>query len=570
MFSDAIRNEIVKDIRSNFAGYKGGLNNNMLLNMISVFEQFIAYPDEHDDFAGYHKVEDIITAYYDEGSFNSVIVEEALSQFLNFEPFLRKLCYMVDKKAYTKTPVKTATCNMLVSLGLYEAKERSNGTIYHDVISFGEHFNDTVLEECLAQAYDMRIDTAHKWSDFGRTERSSYVANVMSVCIYICHRFRTTIKNRCEVLQQVTIDLPGICKQFVREYEQEMAGGFRYVPMRWYHEQTEEFLSSNIQDLYDPATNTIRIEFSGDAGCGKTTIAKHLAYEDAKRYLHYIKHEKDSTVQIPKVPIFIELKTISTVESVISYISRSILKCSESETQQLLDAGIFTLYLDGVNEMISAHDIKRTFILSVQKLLQNSKGVSVISTDRGAYDFTLHDQLNVYHPCQPTNAEILNFVNVVTQGKENASTIHATIKSWLEENEDRHKRFNTPFKINRLIEIVSCGKELSDDEHTYLHTFVTAILERERTEKMDYRAEPGRLDMILCLVAKQFRNAEDVVPYAHYTKFFANAIRELCLDMDSVSCAKLAVQLGFVTAHNQETMFSFADEHLYDYFKNLA
>ena len=83
MFDEEIRQEIIRDIKPCFEEFKTPINENVLSNMLRVYEQFIEYPAEHEDFAGYHRVQKIISAYYQNGSVDDLL-DEALAKFLNF------------------------------------------------------------------------------------------------------------------------------------------------------------------------------------------------------------------------------------------------------------------------------------------------------------------------------------------------------------------------------------------------------------------------------------------------------------------------------------------------------
>ncbi len=564
MFDEEIRSEIIKDIRDNFSDFKTGMNDAKLSKMLSFYERFISYPDEHRHFSGYHNVEKVISAYYSTG-LDEELLSEAITKFLNFEPFLKKLFYMKDPEQYALLGDNLLMArNLLTQLGIYRKNEDSG---YSELVPLDHHFNSDVMENNIRQAYEMRNIEAHTWQDYSRRERGERFANVLSVYVYLCYRFSGVIKNRCSLIQHLHIDLPRICETFKNTYESEIRNGFRYVPMRWIDDSGNDFFDGESKNNSAKKTPVRRIQFSGEAGCGKTTIARHLAYQDALRYLKYIDNPTD-TRQIPPVPIYIELKNVGESDVIVDYISRVILKCSESEAMNKLKEGAFTLYLDGVNEMISSRTGKRTFTNSAKLLLACYPEIAAVVTDRDEVDINLRSILTVYRPQKPGIAEIERFIRTVTEGKKNASATCSKISKWLEDKPDRADTFNTPFKICRLIQIAESGKPLSDEEQAFTHAYVTMLLEREVVEKMDFMAEPGRLDEVVRYVSKFLNSADERISRSVYHELCSDAIKSRSLSMDAVDCGNLAIQLGFLRLHPDQTI-SFSDEMIYHYFRNL-
>ncbi len=558
MFDKEVRSEILKDIADSFRGMKNGISETMLSNMLELYELFIEYPDEHPDFSGYHRVKKIISEYYIDGNDNDI------TKFLNFEPFLKKLYYLTDPEEYSDARLSPMAGELLVKLGIYEQRYRANDKGYLEIVPLSDIFNDDTMEKNIEQAYTMRNIEAHTWLEYGRRERGERFANILSVYIFLCYKYRMLIKNRCSVVKQKTIDLPELCEDFRKSYEQEMKNGFIYVPMHWTDEHGKDFFDDK---SYEAAKKSVRrIQFSGEAGCGKTTIAKHLAYNTALKYLNYVTNNNSGI--IPKVPVYIELKYIGEGRDILSHLSDYVLQCSVDDTRELLKAGALELYLDGVNEMISSRSGKRIFTYSVKNLLKDFPNTPVIVTDRDEVDINLRSELTVYRPTAPQHNDIMRFVKGVTSNNQNSDRICASIEQWLDEGPDRVKRFDTPFKLCRLIQVAESGKSLSDNEQEFIHAFVTSLLERELVEKMDYMAETGRLDEVMRYTARFISSAEEHISRSDYNELCADAIRSRCLSMDAVDCANLAIQLGFIAIYPDDKV-GFVDEMLYNYFKNL-
>lgn len=559
MFEKEVRSEILKDIMGSFRSKRNGISEAMLSNMLELYEMFIDYPDEHSDFAGYHKVKKIITDYYAEG------VENDITKFFNFEPFLKKLYYLQDPDAYIAAGKNTPMAGeLLTELGIYRQEYNSNGKSYLQIVPLSDIFSDRTMEENIEQAYSMRNIEAHTWAAYSRRERGERFANVLSVYVFLCFRFHKLIRNRCSVVKHKTIDLPEMCESFKKSYEKELKNGFVYVPMHWTDENGKDFFDDK---SYEAGRKSVRrIQFSGEAGCGKTTIAKHFAYNTAVRYLEYV--ENNDSGEIPKVPVYIELKNVSEGRDIISWLADNTLHCAEDEVKELLKAGTLELYLDGVNEMISSRFGKRNFTISVRNLLNEFENTPVVVTDRDEVDINLRSVLTVYRPTPPQLSDIMRFVNGVTGRSKNKEKLCADIAQWFDDVPERVKRFDTPFKLCRLIQVAESGKQLSDDEQTFMHAYVTALLERELVEKMDFMAEPGRLDEVMRYVARFLDSADDHITRSSYNELCSDAIRSRSLTMDAVDCANLAIQLGFISIY-PEDMIGFSDEMLYRYFKNL-
>jgi len=161
-------------------------------------------------------------------------------------------------------------------------------------------------------------------------------------------------------LVQKVADFSGYLKNYIKLYEETPI--FKkdcYIPLTAVLETKEGVgVIDDYLDVWLRSEGQLQLTILGDYGTGKSTVAKRLAYRQAKRYL-------DNPIN-ERIPVVIELKNYQKSVSLESLITDLLINKYSVEIKNfnafkhLNEAGKLLLILDGFDEMASRVDYKIT------------------------------------------------------------------------------------------------------------------------------------------------------------------------------------------------------------------
>jgi len=197
-------------------------------------------------------------------------------------------------------------------------------------------------------------------------------------------------------LVQKVADFSGYLKNYIKLYEETPI--FKkdcYIPLTAVLETKEDVgVIDDYLDKWLRSEGQLQLTILGDYGTGKSTVAKRLAYCQAKRYLDNPTNER--------IPVLIELKNYQKSVSIESLITDLLINKYSVEIKNfnafkhLNEAGKLLLILDGFDEMASRVDYKITSanFREFDKLIsENSK---LVLTCRTHY-FKNQDEIHKLH-----------------------------------------------------------------------------------------------------------------------------------------------------------------------------
>lgn len=185
-------------------------------------------------------------------------------------------------------------------------------------------------------------------------------------------------------------------KTYIEQYEETpIFQNGSYVPLTATLESKEDVgIIDDYLDNWLKSKGQLQLTILGDYGTGKSTVAKRLAYRQAKRYLENPANER--------IPILIELKNYQKSISIESLITDLLVNKYSIEIKNfnafkhLNDSGKLLLILDGFDEMASRVDLKVTLANFREFDKLNSENSKMILTCRTHY-FKNQDEIHKLH-----------------------------------------------------------------------------------------------------------------------------------------------------------------------------
>ena len=280
---------------------------------------------------------------------------------LNSESFLKKVLHTVDPEAYKLCAANPQKALSFVTdkLGLQDLFDPYNEMIHYkeekDQLSKDERnrmspedlkkaLEKRTLRKSVALAYQLRNNTSHTSKDWSATEMQANVNAVMVTTVYAVWSHRNIIRQHVSsTTSNNQYDIDTLLNNLIREYDQKIGKGFRYVSLLWESSETNQSKQLQLDNLLEDK----QILLSGDAGCGKTTALDQLEYQAAKKYI------AGQTSVIPvKLALIKENPTLSLTEMVCHK-----LNIPSEYYRTLLQQKNLLLLIDGLNELTTDSDM---------------------------------------------------------------------------------------------------------------------------------------------------------------------------------------------------------------------
>ena len=403
----------------------------------------------------------------------------------HIESFLRKVLYLVKRDEYDKiTNTKDGLAKVIALLELNpnqinlskeeEELEREERQFY------GVH---------LLRAYKRRNIESHEAEALEETDLLDFARSAIIICLYAINKHSMALSKqltkadsrRSSYLAKVEEDFKNWNKRFVpingKEQFQEIA--IYAVEANWDDQEQETAREGEVeqlrQDLIAVQQNQMIIQ--GEAGMGKTTTMKYLAYRDAKA---------------GKIPIYIELKLLIEDETLSDVIKKR-LEMISSDIEGLMQTTDTCIFLDGLNEIDPA--LKGKTFREIEILIARyPKVFFLISTRPQDYEGQFVT-VPVFSLQKMDIAKIREFLKKNT----NDTKVRETIIGAINENENWLRILGTPLILFMLVQVVSREGELPDDENKIIIKFIQGLYGREQSK--DYDFDKTYFHYIMSLIA---------------------------------------------------------------------
>lgn len=549
MAKDMLSSEIKQAIINEYITYIRNIEKD-----VDLFEMVIDYPSDDQEIAGVTKAFNYaLNKFFSSGneSYDSNEEFDSIARgFYNVEPFLKKLIHMVDK-----------TYPWEVDDGIYGTKPITLMKVMKDLRLIPNRYSSAEIENeatkssgemrYICASYQLRNSTAHEFRAWNRLEKFVNLQNVMITYLVACDKHKDQIVKVTNIEEQKTIlNADGYIRGIIKAYEKSVHDGFKFVPLKWRLEDSETTMISIWQDIY-PANHVLLM---GEAGCGKTTSVEYLAYCDAKKWM------KDNNCPVPVIIRLIDISdTWFNIEDVIC----STLNIPLDYCRKFLRKGLISVYLDGLNEMISSNEIKANAAQQIEKFVKSYSETKVVITDR------IHEAIRIDFNCtqcflkKMTPVEAREFVVKTTVDCDE------TLLSAVEEYVDRLESISfTPILLLFIRDYYYKNHSLPETSDHLIYEFFKHLMEREVKEKKDINASSGRLDALIMYLACQEMPAKgwSGIQIKRYFKICSDLLG--IIDINTEASLNLAVQLGILSENNG--FYRFADEKYQDCFMAYA
>lgn len=406
----------------------------------------------------------------------SIEVFEKVPQFLEF------IVYLKDREMFDNIQSQRKNWSRLTEEEIKEErkKESKNILVYLKTYGFITSAQYTQIKDAdtprkhrelepamlrvYSDVYYLRNEVAHADRSLSLTEQWEYAKELLIMYLDIAGKFEKEIveeNNKLKIKKQT--EARKYLKNMKEKYEKKES--FKYIELDGKAEGT-----SSTKTLYSLIKNTdaCKIKILGNAGMGKTTTMEYIAYKDASSN---------------RIPVIIELKNVSqennTIIKIIS--NKTHLDCSEDIIKQLLEKGSLNLYIDGINE-IADENLKRDIVTQINHIITSYPQTKIVLTDRESNSITVTDNVDIYIIEKLTDDKIKEFIKENSGNKETANKVTELVFGENNEAELLREMVRIPFKLYKLIEMVTAGIEITDlnkfDEY-----FTEAIIIREVADK---------------------------------------------------------------------------------------
>ncbi len=518
---------------------KDAFQNNNLDEMISLYES-IAFMDTPVEQGVADEWISSLASFY--GYSESMLA--CHKTLLNTESFMKKVLYIACEKTYNEA--MTANKGLVL---IYEKAGILKGELEKVNLANAdcEKF-EKIISRSVIKAYQLRNNSSHTSDEWPVSEMFNNIKAVLIATFYavwVNREALSTAKQKSTNKRVYAID--DYLNNIVKTYNKKISDGFSYVPLIW----TAESVNGTSSDQKSMQISSLRgekhIMLIGEAGCGKSTSVDYLEYQDANEYL-----SKTNTV----IPVKVELIHTDCTMTIKEIICHK-LNIPMDYCEELLGNKSIHLYVDGLNEIIAEDSTRKSFVLSLQRFLDEHPQIFTVITDRKYTAFKLN--INKRYYLKPLSKD--DVLRYAKSKKAYTNQIGELLTTLVDKQEFEDLEF-TPFIINQLVEIFASGYGIPVDVSELTGLYLNALLKREYEEKKEYDAAPGRLDLLLMRLALE-EIPENGISKIKALKIFVEAQKEYGLQIEAEKCLNLAVQLGVLVASDNNLDFAMEEYRSY-------
>ncbi len=435
---------------------------------------------------------------------------DSIEEFEKSAQFLELFIYLINPEKFetiqgTAAGNKTAGNSQAIPDYLYELKmideQKQVGYLRCTYKNADSYKTYSDMFKVFGNLYYIRNEEAHSVRMLSPTQEWQYVKELLILYLEVAGRYEqklATETNRMDLIKATRVE--DYLKDVKEKYELDASKkSLKYVALdgRQTNTNSKESLVTLIRK-----TDNCKIKIIGNAGMGKTTTLKYLAYQD-------INEPKGRT------PVILELKEISPVDNTILGMigNNTHLDCSEDMVKKLLENGYINLYIDGINEIYDI-ELKKSVVSQINSIITTYPKTKVILTDRESNKITVTDNVITYIIEQLDDQKIKEFIKNNTNGD---TEISKKVQDIVDSNETIKNMVRIPFRLYKLITIIKNGKNIPKTIEEFDIAFRNAIIEREVEEKASQDADNLLLylDNIISLNKQEYNRTEliDIISY---------------------------------------------------------
>lgn len=454
--------EIKKKISSNILRDYIPIRMLSLQQTIDLFIDVINYPINETLLSG---IPNLMPLAFQRIYIDHLDIDSHFLHIAHIEKFLKKILYIIDTPQYnTIISEKKGLVSVLNALGLNLNHSNTNRS--------SNYQNDEYYITFLQKAYDIRNTESHACLLQGESYLYDALKNALIVYMYTIDKHSNLLKKtiyqshindntRKDYLKIVINEFKMWNNRFVSIEGKEQ---FQEIPIyavetNWSNEKEQELREGEVEKLREilikDRQNQMIIQ--GEAGMGKTTTMKYLAYRDALSL---------------KIPIYIELKNLLPEDSLMSVLKRKVDIISK-DFDSLMRTTDTCVFLDGLNEILPS--IKDKVYREIRNLIQKFSNVFFLLSTRPQDYQNEFENIPLFSLQKMNISKIREFLN------KNApnSSVKKIITNAIEENKNWLRILGTPLLLYMLIQVVSREGNLPDDENKIIIKFINGLYDRE-------------------------------------------------------------------------------------------
>jgi len=557
---DLIKKEIIIETKEVFVKEK-------ILNideLVDLFFKVLQYPTEDSAING---IENRIP-----NALNKILVEliprndknSFFPDACKIEPYLRKVLSIVNPSVYEtiKCDKKKALSSIITALNLNPN---------HIDYSWNEIPNNlrSCFSEHLLKAYNVRNLEGHNCTDWTNSKLYDELRSVMVIYLYSTHKHFESLKLNVE-----TNDFRGYLLEQVDHYKiwqkrfVHIEGKENIAEIDLYAKEVFELDEIKNNKMTGISTNPREGKINelrnqiiekhmillGDVGMGKTTTLQFLHMNDAETAL------TDKNAQIP---IYIELKNLTSKQDIITMIVKRLNK-KRDFILELLNSGKLSICLDGLNEIEKS--IKVNIFTQINNLLKEyPKNCFLISSRPQAYnrefdDYVLNVKIPVFMLQRMHDKQISEFLD------KNGPTVKAYITNEINNNDKLKRIIQTPLMLIMLIGVVIKEGSIPSEKGKIVKAFMLSLYEREQRQHFEFDKEIFHL--FLCYLGFQTRNLTGSNSGLDRDEYILPILEErrtqLGITIDLIDFLRRAIDLNLLI--KDENQYSFTHELYQEYY----
>ena len=493
-----------------------------------------------------HKLEEIAEADY--------LDCNALEQALSIEPFLREL-YCLETGEHNQVPFT----KVIISLDVIPTKWLSHdcdGWTFSTSIEnsdnknyFKKIFTERTTPYSFANMYNCRNMKAHTLNTLSLLDRATLFIDILNSFVTSTWNKRLFIRS---YIDSVNVNINQYFEKIKSDYKKNK-NYISYIPpkgkVRLQYASSTENEERDIFDFYDECQSVKRLKIVGKAGMGKTTAIYELINYDI---MNYNKNHR--------VPVLIELIDISDLSSSIESYIASILNISVEKTEELLEDGKISLYLDGLNEITLEDSLQKILLRKIMNFIERYEKSFIILSNRENNHIEVMNGEPVYYVLPLNNRQIDDFINKNLPQK--SKCFGKDLKRQLENYPEILESARTPYMLKQLIDtVIATNGHIPEKPGEITGCLLKAIINREIYEKKELLAV--HVEEFLKQIAEEFIDDENIgLSEIKIRQIMAKAIDKKVLPVKKEDIAKvlsLLLEMGILRKNKDHISFMYPD-----------
>lgn len=437
-------------------------------------------------------------------SMNKILLEDLskddilalFPDFVKIEPYLKKLLYLLNPIEFDSLSTRNKGLAAYIN-----ALDLNANSIRFDTATIDSVFDLPNFAVDFVRVYNLRNVESHNCESWSKKEIYINIESILVVYIYSTYKHVAALR----IIINQEPDLENYFKKVVFEFELwqqrfvHITGKEKFEEIDIFAIESDEWTENDnnilregkIDDLRRSNTEKTMVVL-GEPGMGKSTTMQYIAYKDAKTLL-----SNASNVNT-KIPIYIELKQLSKLDSILEYAKIKLGVTKEKLHEYFVKGGV-TLLLDGLNEILI--DLRKPLRSEIKILIDTYPNLNIIVTSRPLAYSNEFKNSPVFVLQRMENYQVEEFLEKNCSHRQTRSKI---LKE-LEANPKLGKLVRVPLLLKMLINVVWSNKGIiPTNKVQIIKKFIQNLYDRE-SKKLTTEVDLRTIHRLLCYIGFKTR-----------------------------------------------------------------